>query len=367
MQVRQMISEGFTDFQGYKIWYRIAKSATSGSDTPILLLHGGPGLGSDYLDPLEAMARQGRTVIRFDQLGCGRSDRPRNLSLWTIGSCMDQTDSVRMALGLDRIHLLGHSWGGMVALEYLLDRPWGVQSACLCSPVISVRLWAEEMRRLRSLMPSHISKALDRCEKSFHLRKPPEPGAKPARSRRQLEINIRASFLWLLFIYFSSRLAARIASWASFVPSLRGVAHEILGIQFYRRYACQLWPMPFGIFRALAGENKEINETLMGQSVYFCPGFLKDWDFRPRLPEICCPTLILSGVYDEVTPVQMAILREGIQQGVKERIKKGPNKRIADSEQIILEQSAHLGMWEEPDKYRAAILDFISRVESAVV
>lgn len=77
----------FTNFQGYKIWYRVTKPAISDSNTPVLLLHGGPGLGSDYLEPLERMADQGRTVIRFDQLGCGRSDRPRDLSLWDIDGC----------------------------------------------------------------------------------------------------------------------------------------------------------------------------------------------------------------------------------------------------------------------------------------
>ena len=71
----------FTDFRGYKIWYRVAKPATSGSVTPLLVLHGGHGLGSYYLEPLETMADGGRTIIRFDRLGCGRSDRPCDLSL----------------------------------------------------------------------------------------------------------------------------------------------------------------------------------------------------------------------------------------------------------------------------------------------
>ena len=109
--------------------------------------------------------------------------------------------------------------------------------------------------------------------------------------------------------------------------------------------------MPFGIFRMLAGRNKEIYETLMGPSEFFCPGLYKDWDIRPRLSQIRLPTLILSGRYDEATPAQMAVLKNG----------------IADSEQILLEQSSHCGMWEEPDKFRAAILSFINRVESSDV
>ena len=347
-----MIIEGFLKFQGYKIWYRVAKSAISGSATPVLLLHGGPGMGSDYFEPLEAMADQGRTVIRFDQLGCGRSDRPRNLSLWTIQSCMDQTDSVRTALGLDQIHLVGHSWGGMVALEYLLARPLGVQSACLCSPAFSVQFWVKETLRLRSLMPSYISNALEQYEKFYQPPKAPEPNAKPARSLTQWEIDLMASILSIIYQLISRPLAARIASWwMSNVPLLRAFAYEILSIQFYRKHLCRLQPMPFGIFRMLAGRNKEIYETLMGPSEFFCPGLLKDWDIRPRLPEICCPTLILSGRYDEATPAQMEVLK----------------KEIAGSEQVILEKSAHCGMFEEPENFRAAILDFIKRVESGYV
>ena len=284
-----MITEDFANFQGYKIWYRVAKSVTSDSITPILLLHGGPGLGSDYLEPLEILAKQGRTVIRFDQLGGGRSDRPRDLSLWRIEGCIRQIQSVREALGLERIHLLGHSWGGMVALEYLLTEPSGVLSACLCSSVVSVRLWVEEALRLRSLLPSYITKALDRYEKSYRPPQPPKNGAKPAPSLTQVKIDHKAWMMSVIFPFISHPLAARIASWMSYVPLLRPFAYEILSIQFYIRHVCRLQPMPFGIFRMLAGKNKEIYETLMGPSEFFCPGLLKDWDIRARLPRFAVP------------------------------------------------------------------------------
>jgi pimeloyl-ACP methyl ester carboxylesterase len=347
-----MITDDFAEFQGYRIWYRVAESFTSDCAPPILLLHGGPGLGSDYLEPLETLAEQGRTVIRFDQLGCGRSDRPRDLSLWTIQSCIKQIESIREKLKLDRIHLLGHSWGGMVALEYLLTHPSGVRSACLCSSVVSVPLWVEEALRLRSLMPSYISKALGLYEKSYHKPKPPEHGTKPARSRTQFEIDLRAWGMSIVYPIISRPLAVRFASWwMSNVPLLRAVAYDILSIQFYRKHVCRLQSMPFGIFRMMAGMNKEIYKILMGPSEFFCPGLYKDWDIRPRLSHIRLPTLILSGRHDEATPAQMTILKEG----------------ITNSEQVLLEQSSHCGMWEEPEKFREAILGFVNRVEIEAV
>jgi pimeloyl-ACP methyl ester carboxylesterase len=195
-------------------------------------------------------------------------------------------------------------------------------------------------------MPSYITNALEKYEKSYQPPKPPEPGAKPAPSLSQKEIERRAWMLSLIYEFISRPLAAWIASlWMSYVPLLRSVAYEILSIQFYLRHICRLQPMPLGIFKMLAGRNKEIYETIMGPSEFFCPGLLKDWDISPHLSKICLPTLILSGFYDEATPAQMAVLKD----------------RIANSEQIILEQSAHCGMWEEPEKFRAAILDFINR------
>jgi pimeloyl-ACP methyl ester carboxylesterase len=107
--------------------------------------------------------------------------------------------------------------------------------------------------------------------------------------------------------------------------------------------------MPFAIFRMQAGSNDDIHATLIGPTEFYPTGILKDWDITPRLSQICCPTLILSGLHDKATQPQMEILKRG----------------IPDSEQIILQQSSHCGMWEEPDKFRAAILGFINRFEFA--
>lgn len=342
--------EDFADFKGHKIWYRTVKSSNiSDSTAPILLLHGGPGLGSDYLEPLERLADQGHTVIRFDQLGGGRSDRPRDVSIWTLQGCIGQIDSIRAALGLDRIHLLGHSWGGMVALEYLLTRPSGVQSTILCSPVVSVQGWSQGVDRLRLLMPSVIGNALVRCAKSLPQPIRPALGEVPPMSQEGIDREARS--LSSLFSVGSWPPIAWLASLLSYlpIPKFRNWLYVPLSIQFKLRHECRLKPFPFSLFRSAAGvdEDIDINGVLMGPSDFYQTGLLKDWDIRPSLSQIQRPTLILSGFYDKATLDQMAELRNA----------------IAGSEQIILEQSSHCGMWEEPDKFQAAILDFINRVE----
>jgi proline iminopeptidase len=112
-------AEGFVEVPGGKVWYRIV--GDNDDAAPLLCLHGGPGFTHYYLEPLEALAEH-RRVIFYDQLGCGRSDRPDDLSLWTVDRFVEELAQVREALHLDRLHLFGSSWGGMLAMQYVLDR-----------------------------------------------------------------------------------------------------------------------------------------------------------------------------------------------------------------------------------------------------
>jgi L-proline amide hydrolase len=115
---------------------------------PLLVLHGGPGSAHDPLEGLAALSDQGRRVVFYDQLGSGESDRPDNPSLWTVETFIDQLRSVRDGLGLDELHLVGSSWGGMLAVEYALTQPDGLASLVLNSTPTSAPRWAEETARL---------------------------------------------------------------------------------------------------------------------------------------------------------------------------------------------------------------------------
>jgi pimeloyl-ACP methyl ester carboxylesterase len=110
-------TEGFIPFHGYRTWYRIVGNGEEPGKLPLLVLHGGPGASYDYLEPLEAMTTTGRRVIFYDQLGGGNSDHPHDPSLWTVELFVEELDAVRKALALDRLHLLGQSWGGMLGDE----------------------------------------------------------------------------------------------------------------------------------------------------------------------------------------------------------------------------------------------------------
>src|SRR5436305_2049456 len=106
-------TEGYVDFRGYRTWYRLVGDPEA-SRSPLVALHGGPGSTHNYFAPLEQLANE-RAVLLYDQIGCGKSDRPDDLA-WDVGVFRDELVAVREQLGLERIHLLGTSWGGMLAL-----------------------------------------------------------------------------------------------------------------------------------------------------------------------------------------------------------------------------------------------------------
>src|SRR5215217_3558120 len=139
--------EGTVEVDGYRVWYRQVGSG----EVPLLLLHGGPGAGHDYLEPLEALSVD-RTVVFYDQLGCGRSDKPDDRSLWRMERFVSEVDAVRRALGLERVHLLGQSWGGWLAIEYMLSRPRGILGLVLASNSASISQFVTEAERLKAAL-----------------------------------------------------------------------------------------------------------------------------------------------------------------------------------------------------------------------
>jgi L-proline amide hydrolase len=171
--------EGRLPFREFETWYRVVGDVESPGRLPLLVLHGGPGSSHDALEGLGALAEQGRRVVFYDQLGGGDSDKPDDSALWTVDTFLEQLRSVRRALGLERLHLFGSSWGGMLALEYALTCPEGLASLVLNSTPTSAPRWADEARRLHAELPPGLDQ--EAAEKEFwrrHIcRVVPEPAS----------------------------------------------------------------------------------------------------------------------------------------------------------------------------------------------
>jgi proline-specific peptidase len=255
--------EGFIPFRNHQVWYRIVGDREAQGKLPLLCLHGGPGAAHDYLEPLEGMATTGRRVIFYDQLGCGRSDHPHDPSLWTVDLFVEEVGVVSKALGLDRLHLFGNSWGGMLAMEYALTAPQGLESLVLASSPASIPQWIAEANRLRSELPPDVQETLQKHEEAGTTDDP---------------------------------------------------AYEEAMLVFYRRHLCRLDPWPDYVTRTFAQleEDPEVYHTMNGPSEFHVVGTLRDYDITDRLGDIHIPTLVTSGRHDEATPAIAETVHRGI-------------------------------------------------------
>lgn len=154
------ITEGYMPFEGFKTYYRVVGKATEGKK-PLVLLHGGPGSTHNYFEVLDKIAESGRQVIMYDQIGCGNSFVEGHPELFNADTWIKELIALREHLGLDEIHLLGQSWGGMQAIWYALEyKPKGIKSYILSSTLSSASLWETEQKRRISYMDEADQKAL---------------------------------------------------------------------------------------------------------------------------------------------------------------------------------------------------------------
>ena len=157
------IKEGYLPFRAGSTYYRIVGE---GSRTPLLLLHGGPGSTHNYFEVFDHLAEEdGRPVIMYDQIGCGNSYIEGHPEYFNADTWIDELVSLRAHLHLEKVHILGQSWGGMMALYYALNRrPEGVSSYILSSTLPSAALWEREQRRRISYMAPKYQKALNKAQ-----------------------------------------------------------------------------------------------------------------------------------------------------------------------------------------------------------
>lgn len=334
------MTEGRLPFRGNEVWFRVV--GDDHAKPPILLIHGGPGSTSDILEPLADLAASGRQVVFYDQLGAGRSDRTHDPALWTIDTFVDEVQAVRDHLGLDEVHLFGHSWGGMLALEYALRQPAGLRSLVLASALVSASLFAAEADRLVSDLPASWQRALARTAHQAPKTVEPRPAEPPI--PRDV-VDKKARQLARAMPIVGAAPVASVAAALGFLPPLRGPAAELVSMQFVRRHVFRGGPMPIEVARMIVASNNDIYRHLWGRSEFSVTGTLRDWDIRARLPEIAVPALVTGGRYDEVTPVQAEELAAGLKY----------------SERATFEDSSHCAMLEERDLFLAVVADFLGR------
>ena len=243
---------GRMPFQGFETYYRIVGEKTDLA--PLLLIHGGPGSTHNYFEVLDSLAETShRQIISYDQIGCGESYVEGHKELWSLRTWTAELIALLQWLHLDRVHLLGQSWGGVLIKAYLIDcKPEGVESVILSSTLSSSALWSHEQQRLIAFMPVDEQKAIAEAVRTGNFEAP-----------AYLKANEHYTALHADEITADSPECLR--------------RKKRFGLESY----IEAW----------------------GPNEYTPTGTLKDFDYTARLHEIAQPTLVISGTNDECTPL----------------------------------------------------------------
>ena len=284
--------EGYVKVLGRQLFF---KSFGTGEAGTVLCLHGGPGGAHDLGVPMARLAKDGYRVVLYDQLGSGKSDKPRDKLLYTVETYVEEVEGVRQALGLGKVHLWGASWGAFIGVGYGVKYSANLKSLMLQSGTSSVPLCRAEFLRLREELPKEILETLKKYE-----------------AREE---------------YYNPEY-------------LKAV--EVV----YRKHVCRADPWP-PFMRPLAertgAAGSLVYRLMWGENEFLPYGNLLYWDVTGELGKIGCPTLVTCGEFDEVTPANSELIHRGV---------KG-------SKIVVFKRCSHLIMYEDPGEYLRVHRDFL--------
>ena len=277
-------------------WYRVVGDLNS-SKTPVMILHGGPGAGHNYCEPIaEVLAQTGRAAVLYDQIGCGNSthlpDKPKEF--WTPELFMEELVLLTEHLGIsNKYDIVGQSWGGMLGMQFAITKPKGLNAMVIADSPASMEVWVSEANKLRKELPPEVEATLLKHEAAETTEDPEYVEA----------VNV-----------------------------------------FYARHVCRIPQPPYVLasFEQLAAD-PTVYHTMNGPSEFHVIGSLKHWDIRPQLKEISTPTLLVSGQYDEATPAMVKEI-----QGL-----------IPGSNWELFAESSHMPHVEEPAKFKRVVSEFL--------
>ena len=280
----------------YKVW---TKKVGDGN-IKVLLLHGGPGFSHDYLECFDDfLPKEGMEIYYYDQLGCGNSDKPGDTSLWNIPRYVEEVEQVRKGLGLEKFYIVGHSWGTLLAMEYLAKYQSHVKGAVFSNMTGSIKDYIDYTAILKSKIFSLRDKAL---YDSLDRRK----------------------------AYISAPY------------------NDLLMNKLYTQVICRLplekWPEP--LMRTFKKPNQTIYLQMQGVDEFHVTGNFKNWDFWDKLPNLKIPVLVLGGEYDEMNPA--SIKKEG--------------HLLPNSRTYLCPKGSHMAMYDDQERYFSSLVTFLKDV-----
>lgn len=284
----------------FNVW---TKSIGNNPKIKLLLLNGGPGATHEYFECFENfMLPEGFELIYYDQLGCGLSDNPKDTSMWDLGRFVEEVEQVRKALNLnkDNFYLLGHSWGGILGMQYALKYQDNLKGLIISNMMMSCPAYGKYAQEV--LAPQFDPKILDTI--------------------RQIEA--KGDFANPKYM-------------------------ELLMPNFYAKHICRLpldqWPEPLN--RGLSKMNQSLYVTMQGPSEFGVGGNLINWDVTKELSKIKTPTLTIGGKHDTMDPEHMKWVSTQVQNG----------------RSITCPNGSHMSMYDDQKNYFPGLIQFIKDVD----
>lgn len=295
------LQEGYSSYQGYKTWYRISGSLES-DKLPLVIGHGGPGCTHDYVDSFKELAKTGRPVIHYDQIGNGNSThlRDKGADFWTVDFFLGELDALLAHLGIqDRYAYLGQSWGGMLGSEHAVRQPKGLKALVIANSPCSMQVWLKGAADLRAELPQDVQDTLLLHEKAGTIDHPDYKAATEA---------------------------------------------------FYDRHVCRTKPRPAEVQRTfdLMDEDPTVYHTMNGPTEFHVIGTMKDWSIIDRLHLVKAPTLAFRGFYDEATTECLQPFWDN----------------IPDVTAHVFPNSSHMPHVEEKEDCMAVVEAFLAKFDS---
>jgi proline iminopeptidase len=285
----------------FRVW---TKRVGNNPKVKVLLLHGGPGATHEYLEAMDSfLPAAGVEYYYYDQLGSAYSEQPDDPSLWTIPRFVDEVEQVRAALGLtkDNFVLFGHSWGGVLALEYALAHQDQLKGLVVSNMMASGPAYGEYARNV--LMPAMDPKVLAEVH--------------AIEARKEFD---------------SPRLM------------------ELLAPTYYAEHILRMspdqWPDP--VNRAFAKLNRKVYVPMQGPSEMGVSGVLATWDRSADLPKIAVPTLIVGARHDTMDPTHMEWIA----------------KAVAKGRYLYCPNGSHLAMYDDQRTYFEGLTAFLHDIEA---
>lgn len=286
------MAEGYVAARTARLFYR-----TVGRGPPLVFLHGGPGANHRYFLPWVKPLAAGSRLVFYDQRGGGRSTAATDRD-YGLGTMVSDLEVLRKKLGLGRINLLGHSWGGMLALEYALRHPASVRRLILADTFTSGRQLNARLRAMRRGATPKQRAILSGYERRGLFRHgnvyPEEYG--------RVAYEVYAPY---------------------YLHHMKKVPRELAQLK-----------VSFRVYRQLWGENGEFRVT----------GELAEWDGASGLSRLPMPTLVLAGRYDQASPEDAARTAKALPKG----------------ECMIFARSGHFPFIDQQNLFVAAVEDFLT-------